>query len=70
MWEAVDKDGGPCNTEKMGRHGMVWGLENSTRDGVKGGGVGDLRKDGSEEFEATIDAIIRIQRPYLSTKNQ
>ena len=40
---------------------MVPGLENSTRDGVNGGGVDDLQKDGSEELEAIFDAIIRIQ---------
>jgi len=37
-------------------------LENATRDGVKGGGVGDLHKGISdEELEAIVDAIIRIQ---------
>ena len=34
-------------------------LKNSTGDGVKGRGAGDLRKDASEEIEAYI--IIRIQ---------
>jgi len=37
-------------------------LENSTRDGVEGGGVGDLHKGISdEELEASVDAVIRIQ---------
>ena len=40
---------------------MVWGLESSTRDGVKEGVIDDLLKDGSEELEAAVDAIIRIQ---------
>ena len=36
-------------------------LENQTRDGVKGGGVGDLHKGTSEELEASVDDIIWIQ---------
>ena len=34
--------------------------ENSTRDGVKGQGVGSLRKDGSEKF-TNVDTIIQIR---------
>ena len=60
--ERVDKGGCPQDREKIGRCRMGSILENATRDGVKGGGVGDLHKGISdEELEAIVDAIIRIQ---------
>ena len=49
---------------------MVSVLENSTRERVKGGGVGDSQKDASEELEASVDTIIRIRCHCLNTTNQ
>jgi len=49
----------PQRVKKWGGGGMAVMLKNSTGDGVKGRGAGDLRKDASEEIEAYI--IIRIQ---------
>ena len=45
-------------------------LENSTRDGVKGGGVGDLQEGVSEELEVSVDAIIRIRWHFLNATCQ
>ena len=44
----------------MGRGRTTSVLENSMGGVMKGGGVGDLQKDASEELEASVDAIIRI----------
>jgi len=39
-------------------------------DIMEGGVNGDLQKGVSEEPEATVYAVIRIQWPCLNTKNQ
>ena len=44
----------------MGRSETVSALENPTRDGVKGGGIGDLQENASEELEASVEAVIPI----------
>ena len=44
----------------IGKHGTVSIFENSRVDRVKGGGVGDLQKNASEELKASVDAIIWI----------
>jgi hypothetical protein len=63
VWvEEVDKGGEIfAMWKKMGRYMMVSVLESSTRDGVKGGGVGDLQRDAPEEREPSVDTVIRIQ---------
>lgn len=43
-------------------------LENSTRDEVKGRGVGDLQEGGFKEPEAAVNAVTRIWRPCPNTK--
>ena len=44
-------------------------LENSTGGEVRGRGVGDLQKDASGRFEASVDVIIRFWLPCMDTKN-
>ena len=44
-------------------------ISENSRGDVRGRGIGGLQEDGSEEFEASTVATIRIQRPRLNTKS-
>ena len=73
MWlEEVDKEECILVIQKK-RGGIGRYLYQRTRRKTRFGGalgVGELQKDGFEEFEASGDAIIWIQQSGLNTKNQ
>ena len=51
----------PTVREKGGGMEIVVILKNSTGDGERERGAGELRKDAPEEPEASVDTIIRIR---------